>query len=138
MLTAVMTETGPAYVDLAHVVVISSPFGKPGRPELRSLGMAGGHKVYVLNDEGNRTKLAGLLPADAPVMAQAAPPTVVKLKRCIRCNTSYAEDGSIACKCGARASTRDGRSPLAELIGPELATAKPERKRRTRKADKHG
>ena len=69
-LTAFATATGPAFVDLENVDSISAPF-KWDRHDSRVITTRGGAKVYILNSEANRQKLAHLFPADTPkVLAQ--------------------------------------------------------------------
>ena len=74
-LTAFATATGPAFVDLQNVDSISAPFAyeqtKGKRHESRVITTRGGARVYILNSEPNRQKLAHLFPADTPkVLAQ--------------------------------------------------------------------
>lgn len=67
-LTALMTEAGPTYIDMAAIVFVSTPFQKPNHEPARAVGLAGGHKVYVLDDEFNRLALKAMIPADAPML----------------------------------------------------------------------
>ena len=69
-LIAFATATGPAFVDLENVDSISAPF-KYEKFESRVITTRGGARVYILNSEPNRQKLAHLFPADTPkVLAQ--------------------------------------------------------------------
>lgn len=68
-LTALMTDNGPTYVDLSQVCYISPPFQKGKRPEARTIGLSGGHRIFAQNSAENYLKLKPLLPDDAPSLA---------------------------------------------------------------------
>jgi hypothetical protein len=71
---ALQTEAGPAYVTLERIEMISSPFTKKGHDQARCVGLFGGHKVFILDNEHNRQKLESLLPADAKFLAATVAP----------------------------------------------------------------
>jgi hypothetical protein len=74
---ALQTEAGPAYVTLERIEMISSPFTKKGHDQARCVGLFGGHKVFILDNEHNRQKLESLLPADAKFLAATVAPAKV-------------------------------------------------------------
>ena len=51
------TEDGIAYVRPELIVLVSQPFVKPGKPALRSVGMAHGFKVFALDTRENLERL---------------------------------------------------------------------------------
>lgn len=71
MLTALETEQGPAYIDLASVQVVSAPFEKRNHQPARSVGTAGGHKVFVLDNDYNRQVLKDMIPPEAVSLVKA-------------------------------------------------------------------
>jgi hypothetical protein len=66
---ALLNNNGPNYLREDDIVSISAPFQKGKLPEARIIMLRGGHRVYIHNDEGNRLKLAHLIPPDAPMLA---------------------------------------------------------------------
>lgn len=71
MLTALETEAGPAYIDMASVQTVSAPFTKKNHAPARSVGLAGGHRVFVLDNDYNREVLKGLIPPEAVKLVKA-------------------------------------------------------------------
>ena len=59
------TEDGMAYVRADLVVLVSQPFVKPGKPALRSVGMAHGFKVFALDTRENLERLGIVAEAGA-------------------------------------------------------------------------
>jgi hypothetical protein len=68
-LTALQTENGPTYLDIGSIVFVSAPFHKKSHEPARIIGLLGGHRAYVLDNNDNRLKLGALLPPDAAFMA---------------------------------------------------------------------
>ena len=57
-----------AYVDVSAIVIVTAPFVIKDHPESRTVGMVGGHKVYVLNTADNAKALAPFIPKGAPAL----------------------------------------------------------------------
>ena len=71
-LIALETEAGPCYLPLEDVNLISAPFQKRGHEPARTLGLRGGHRVYILDTEENGLALADLLPENTKLLAKLA------------------------------------------------------------------
>lgn len=65
MLTALDTEIGSSYVDMATVCLVSAPFKSKDHDWSMTVGLVGGHKVYCLYNAGNFEAVKHLLPVGA-------------------------------------------------------------------------
>jgi hypothetical protein len=81
-LTAVQTDKGPAYINLERIETISSPFkNKFNGLMMRAIGMFGGSKIYIFDNDDNRERLKDLLPLDAAVLANADLPDAPRARK---------------------------------------------------------
>ena len=58
-LTPLDTAGGPAFVNLADVTLVTAPYQVKQYAPARTVGLTGGHRVYVLNTKANCEKLLG-------------------------------------------------------------------------------
>lgn len=72
MLTALQTDKGLCYLALDRVEFVSNVFRNKGDDDVRTVGLFGGSKAYVLNTADNLGKLG--LPADAASQTDAPRP----------------------------------------------------------------